>query len=181
MNKLTKLTVSPLNMESIKDSDTVITVIFPKSTAKNYPMAVAVAMLSDHYSVGALAGKEFHLASYSKGSEQLAAAANLCSLIQGISGAQAFIDGGRAISLYSLSESLLCYSKSQKANKVEAYCDAISSYPSGYLIPCRYLVSWISPLSEKLPHSLSDQLQALAVNKGCDWCPNFHPERIKKV
>lgn len=59
-------TIGPLDLASLNDDNFVITIVFPHSTAKNYPMAVAIAELSDVNKIGEIAGKKFHLASFSK-------------------------------------------------------------------------------------------------------------------
>lgn len=170
-----------LDLAPIKDASTVITIIFPKSTAKNYPMAAAMSELADQYRLGILADKQYHLASFSKDGNQLALAANLLRLVTNITGVQAFINGELVISTYDLSTSLNCFAKSQSATNTQAYCECVSNYPGHFMLPCRMLVGWEGRLSSKLPYSLPDQVQALAVSKGCSWCPNFRPERIKRI
>lgn len=170
-----------LDLSTLRDQSLVVTIIFPRSTAKNYPMAVAMAELSDVYKIGVLADKQYHLASFSKDGQQLALASNLLSLIYTITGVQAYINGETVVSVYDLSTSLSCFAKSMKATNIESYCQCVSNYPGNYLLPCRLLVGWEGRISEKLPFSLSDQVQALAVSKGCSWCPNLKPEKMKRI
>ncbi|ELY2536542.1 hypothetical protein SMB94_003930 [Cronobacter sakazakii] len=170
-----------LDLTPLKNSEIVITIIFPKSTAKAYPMAVALSELADQYRLGILADKQYHLASFSKDGNQLSLAANILGLVSNITGVQAFIGGELVISNYDLATSLNCFAKSQKANNTQAYCECKSNYPGDYILPCRMLYGWEGRLSTNLPYSLSDQVQALAVSKGCDWCPNLRPEKIKKI
>lgn len=170
-----------LDLSSLNDGKLVVSVIFPKSTAKNYPMAVAIAELSSVYKIGVLADKQFHLASFTNESNQLALAANLTHLIYGITGVQAYINGERVLCIQELSLSLSCFARSLRADNSAAYCECVSNYPGKYMLPCRLLVGWEGRISENLPYSLKDQIQALAVSKGCSWCPNFKPERIKRI
>ncbi|EMG1267358.1 MULTISPECIES: hypothetical protein [Citrobacter freundii complex] len=174
-------TIGPLELASLNDDNFVITIVFPHSTAKNYPMAVAIAELSDVNKIGEIAGKKFHLASFSKTPDQLSRAANLCYLVYGITGVQAFINGELVVNVQELSSSLGCYARSLKANNQQSYCECVSNYPGNYLLPCRLLRGWEGGVSDKLPFSLADQIQALAVSKGCSWCPNFHPEKMKRI
>jgi hypothetical protein len=50
-----------------------------------------------------------------------------------------------------------------------------------YVFPCVYAFREMHSLQKDHPAKLIDQIQAVAVNVGCDWCPLFDPSSFKKV
>jgi len=49
-----------------------------------------------------------------------------------------------------------------------------------YIFPCTFLFHRFQ-FQKDHPASIEDQIQAGAVNIGCDWCPNFDPDKWKKI
>lgn len=53
-----------------------------------------------------------------------------------------------------------------------------------YLFPCKFMTRYGEihfRLDPHSPVSETDQIQAMAVRNGCDWCPNFRPSDFKKL
>lgn len=91
--------------------------------------------------------------------------------------------GGEWVMNHSLGAWLDCYVQSAHAINASAYClQEASTYfynnmPS-YISPCRFLTS-LGKLSNAVPASLHEQVQALAVTAGVFRCPNFNLENFK--
>lgn len=49
-----------------------------------------------------------------------------------------------------------------------------------FLFPCKFIQPWFNFQVEH-PASIVDQIHALAISKGTDWCPLFSPGNFKKV
>ena len=50
---------------------------------------------------------------------------------------------------------------------------------AAYLWPCRYMSG--TRLSRAHPSTPVDQLQAAAINRWCEWCPNFKPGDFRQL
>jgi hypothetical protein len=58
------------------------------------------------------------------------------------------------------------------------------SQDENHLIPCRYLEGWVhSIIGDQIihPSELSARIQALAVRKGCSWCPQFDASKARAI
>lgn len=50
-----------------------------------------------------------------------------------------------------------------------------------YLFPCRLLQNRVREINPDHPSELKDQVQALAIREGCDWCPYFKAGDFRKL
>ncbi|MFT5725683.1 MAG: hypothetical protein ACI9JN_002810 [Bacteroidia bacterium] len=49
-----------------------------------------------------------------------------------------------------------------------------------YVFPCKRLYYYFK-FQKDHPASIENQIQAEAVNSGCDWCPNFNADNWGKL
>lgn len=190
-------------VDLVRDSiEHVVAVSFPKSRSAAYAAAVNVAQQADKYGEAEMNGTLFHYAAFGRSREQVARALALTRYLDGIKAVQ-FYAGGKLILERPRIESVLtCYLEACACNDHRAHCNEVVSDPfrrsidnhvdfslqldvkpwDHYLFPCRFLLQWGTPtMPPEHPSSPSDQIQAMAVRKGCDWCPNFKPGDFKKL
>lgn len=187
-------------VDLIQDSlEQILAVSFPKSRGSGYPLAVAIAQKAKQYTEADMGGTLFHFAVFGREKEQIALAYAITRYLSGLKSVE-FFAGGKMISVYDSQGVLRCYLDSVSCNDYRAHCNKVVSHPfkeeerifdleldgsrkkNNYLHPCAYLLQWHeSKLTEDHPASAEDQLQAMAIKRGCDWCPNFKPGDFRKL
>nr|WP_310616927.1 hypothetical protein [Pantoea cypripedii] len=179
--KLTTTKSEQLDTSIISDDSFFLMLVFPKNLSTQYSMSVSLSKMSPHYREGNLDKKLYHLVAFENEAKQLSLASSIAKMIAGIKGSHAFLNGDFKADVYGISDVLSCYVTSMKADNANAYCQLPNQLGAKLLLPCKFIAGWGYTMTIESDHSLRDQIQALAVRKGCEWCPNFHPENIKKI
>lgn len=203
MNSL-PATKAGTSVDLVSDSlDRVVAISFPKSRSAGYAAAVNVAQCADKYRESEVNGTLFHYAVFGRSREQVAFALSVVRYLEGVKAAQFYAGGKLILERPRIEAVLTCYLEACACNDYRAHCNKVVPIPfsreaaddtaitldlddiratSGYLFPCSFLLQWGAPgLHSRHPASPTDQIQALAVRKGCDWCPNFKPDDFKKL
>ena len=189
-------------VDLLNDSIThLIAVSFAKTSSKNYPLAVNVAQGAAKHDEVTIGRIVVHLAAFQKSKEDAARALVLLGYISGWKGVQIFAGGKIIQNYYRATEVLNCYLGALACADHKAHClsiinDPYSEYPKAYsssvtmtisleprpepepvfvdryIFPCKLLQPYFSFQTDH-PSSPQDQIQAGAVERGCDFCPLF--------
>jgi hypothetical protein len=183
-------------------------VVFQKSTALSYPLAVKIAKAADKYYESLIGKRLIHCAIFNKTPENASLAVSLIECVGNLQGVQVWVLGEIVLNPFNVSETLKCYYTSLLCDDPKAHCvvyhkDSDRDWDSvmkigislagvkyqeprhlnirQYLIPCRRIDNPYGPsgLCPFHPSSLEDQVQAMAVTKGCNWCPHFDKHNLK--
>lgn len=186
-----------------------LVVVFSKSTSKNFPLALAVFSNLDKFWTIDVGGKEAYFACFKKNQVDAARAVVLLGYVENWKGVQIFSHGKLLNDAYEVESVLECYTESGFCKSLSSHChkvvddpfsdeivndasmgitvrvteDPVYKYESEvdrYLFPCKYLLNRFD-FQKDHPASPQEQIQAGAVEEGCDWCPNFNPDEWKKV
>ncbi|MHB0973931.1 MAG: hypothetical protein ACYC0P_06790 [Thiobacillus sp.] len=191
-------------VDLVRDSiEQVLAVSFPKSRSAAYSAAVNIAQQADKYGEVDMNGTLFHYAAFGSDREQVGRALAITRYLDGIKAVQFYAGGKLIVERLRIESVLTCYLEACACKDPRAHCNKIVAHPfgadqadddhvnldlgslskpSGYLFPCAFLLQWGPPgLHRRHPASPEDQIQAMAVRKGCDWCPNFHPEQFQTL
>ncbi|AEV24602.1 hypothetical protein Dsui_0182 [Azospira oryzae PS] len=184
-----------------------VAVVFSKTRGSGYDAGVNFSKQASLYEEVALGASLFHFAVFGKNREQAALALALIRNMRSTKGLQ-IIAGGKLLQEWPRVESVLsCYLDSSALPDPRAHCcqmvhesHLVERFLSGadlpYIqldflnptkdragivvaFPCRYLRSRNFRFQPGHPSSAEDQLLAAAVREGCDWCPNFQPDKGK--
>jgi hypothetical protein len=161
-----------------------LVVAFPKSPSKNFSFALSVAESASKYAITEINGKTMHVAVFTKLLSDIGKAKVLLGYTNAWKGTLIFHNGSLLRSGYEVSRVIECYAKSESCNDPKAHCNTVVT-PYGYgetpfLFPCK-LIAYNFKSHSVHPSSIEDQIQALAVNHGCNWCPNLHPENFREI
>jgi hypothetical protein len=200
--------VGESSVDLIADSIThPLAVAFNKSSSPNYLAAVEAAKHAHKYSEVQLGKSSIHMAVFSADRVQLSRALHLIRYINGLKSTRIFAGGKLLASSFQTEEVINCYLSSLECNDWRAHCHKIvidafmeerstrnamidlnifdsKHNENRYLFPCSYLAGYGGSglvLQKAYVASPTDQIQALAVKKGCSWCPNFKPGDFKKL
>lgn len=195
---MTNLPIAPgTDLDLIRDSlEQALAVSFPKSRSAAHAAAVNIAQQANKYALVNIEGQDFHYAVFGRDADQVAKALALSRYLRGLKAVQFFARGTLIVSTFKVEEVLACYLQATTCTDQSAHCLQVVPDPfpaamfslelndgrtSNYLFPCAYLARWQPRLFREHPASPEDQIQAMAVKHGCDWCPNFKPENFKKI
>ena len=185
-----------------------LVVIFPKSTSKNFPLALSISEGAEQFAVANINGKPTYFVCFASNASDAGRALAILDYVQNWKGVQIFSRGRMLHNSYSASEVLRCYTDSQSCRDYSAHCFKIIDDPfseevdkSGlslsisivekpslkheieidrFSFPCQNLFHSFG-FQRDHPASVEDLIQAGGVSQGCDWCPNFNPNNWKKV
>ena len=192
------------SVDLVRDSiEQVVAVSFPKSRSAGYAAAVNIAQQAAKYGEAEMSGTLFHYAAFGRSREQVALALAVTRYLEGIKAVQFYAGGKLILERFRIESVLTCYLEACACTDHLAHCNKVVTTPfsgavadnelvsldlddlrapAGYLFPCAFLLQWGAPgLQRGHPSSPQDQIQAMAVRKGCDWCPNFKPGDFKKL
>jgi hypothetical protein len=186
--KMNGITLQSNEMQKIdpfyESVDSMLVVAFPKSSSKNFSFALSVAESASKFAITEINKKIMYVAVFSKSPADAGKAKVLLSYTNSWKGTLIFHGGNLLRGGFEVSRVIDCYAKSESCKDPKAHCNTVvTPYGFGekpYLFPCK-LISYHFKLHSVHPSSIEDQIQALAVNHGCEWCPNFHPENFKLV
>ncbi|MEI9449201.1 hypothetical protein V8T50_24350, partial [Vibrio parahaemolyticus] len=186
-----------------------LVVVFSKSNSKNFPLALNIARGADKFAETSIDGKITYSVCF--GGNQVDAARAIAFLDYAASwkGVQIFSRGKLVPSSYHVVEVINCYLKSQSCRDSKAHCQTVIDDPFNveiekigglslsiritdeptitqeieidrYVFPCKHLYHRFRFQLDH-PACTEDQIQAKAVDLGCDWCPNFDADSWKKI
>jgi len=183
-----------------------VSIVFQKSTAHAYILAVKIAKQADEYNEVTEGKKLLHFAFFNRSSENAALAVSLIEAAGHLQGIQVWVLGEIILYPFNVSQVLKCYYTSTLCDDSKAHCIVyhedkpessgpititLNGYPRAsnsnvtakYLIPCQRIRNQYahSGLRPEHPASLEDQIQSMAVAKGCHWCPNFSKKNFRNL
>ncbi len=189
----TKMPAAPSSVQAWANElseDILIAMTFGKSPSGSYPEALYMAQQADIYKEATIHGRPLHLAAFRK----TASGANRASALLGLIGnwkSTHVVAGNRNIvNTWSAIQTAQCYADSFSCADTSAHClfhNTIHDYQLTFhqrdlaeeILPCRRLNGWAFQIAESHPSTRADQIQAIAVKEGCDWCPNFNKENYR--
>ncbi|MBU83833.1 hypothetical protein [Alcanivorax sp.] len=185
-----------------------LVLVFPKSTSKNFPLVLNIAEGAEQYAVSDINGKPTYFICFGANQADAGRAVAILDYVSTWKGVQIFSRGKLLQNSYHVAQVLNCYLESQSCRDYQAHCHKVIDDPISeevedrglslsirlvdrpplkheveidrYLFPCQFLLNRFR-FQDDHPSSPADQIQASAVKNGCDWCPNFEPDRWKKV
>ena len=139
---------------------------------------VAICRGADRYWENEANGLLHHFAAFGRAAEQISRALAVANYANTITAARFYARGLPLVDTQRLYESLKCYVQSLSCKDTRAHCIRVvrsSEDKLDYLVPCNLIAArWPTwKINRFHPASAADQLQAMAVEAGCDWCPNF--------
>lgn len=155
-----------------------LVVAFPKSNSKNFPFAVHVAESAYKYVVAEINGMAMHIAVLGFTNSDAGKARLLLDYTRNWKGTLVFHNGSLLGNVYNVSSTIDCYITAEACIDKKAHCNTVFySYGQDkqFLFPCKFIAGYFRPDSRH-PSTIQDQIQALAVERNCDWCPNFDPD-----
>ena len=174
----------------LASKDALLAIMFCKSSSPNYQMAVAVAKSAQGYSDGEFCGRVLHFVLFGKTHEEAVKAKSLASYVGQWKGSQVFAGGKTAQTFYEIFQVLDCYLTASACRDPKSHCHVVTPeyeiHPDDikdgpFIFPCRHLQSWqFHDINRNHPSTIQDQLQAAAIHRGCDWCPNFNSADLTK-
>ncbi len=184
-----------------------VSVLFFKSASVNYKQAVALAGSASFFKQVSVEGKEVNLAGFDNTQSDLSRLSVLIDIIRIWKGAMFFAAGRPLPITIDLKGAVDCYLQSLACNDYKAYCHEVihcdffesnktdismkltmddffkEEEPRSPLLlsPCRRISGYIMRLSKYHPSSLTDQIQALGIEREVNWCPHFRPEMVREI
>lgn len=180
---------------------------FAKSTSQNYPLAVNIAQSAKYYQEGTIEKKIYHFVCFEKSREDAGRAHALMHYISGWKGARVFTGGKLVQNFWEVTQVLECYLEASGCNDWRAHCYKMIDDPylpstenrslsisisltskknikqkrdiDRFIFPCKFLHQ-LFRFQIDHPSSPENQIQAGAVETGCDWCPNFDAQSFEK-
>jgi|TARA_R100000049_G_C1956766_1_gene114019 hypothetical protein len=185
-----------------------LVLVFPRSTSKNFPLVLNIAEGAEQYAVAEINGKPTYFVCFGANQSDAGRAIAILDYVRTWKGVQVFSRGKLLQNSYHVGQVLNCYLESQACRDYQAHCHKVIDDPFSeevedrglslsirfmdrlslkhevemgrYLFPCQFLFHRFM-FQKDHPSSPADQIQASAVKNGCDWCPNFEPDRWEKV
>lgn len=165
---------------------------FPKNRSPYLGQAIATAKMSDEYVEREFGGKPYYCAGYGRCERSASAAFALLRYVVEWR-ATLIYAGGRLASgpyaAYPVLDTLRCYLSACQCSDHRAHCHALVQSPhvsdieSGndrYLFPCRLLEPY-AEIGQWNPCRPEAVIEARAVERYVDWCPNFDLQSFEKL
>ena len=188
-----------------------IAVSFPKSRAASYQASVNIAKQAMLYNEMEIGGETFHHAVFGRDAEDASRAYSLVKYLESLKGVQIFAGGKIIQNPVRVGSVLSCYLEAIACNDWKAHCFQVIDSPYKgtptemdeafkdalnissmigaapkprikYLYPCTFIYRFDRlPIIADHPSSPENQIQARAIEQGCDWCPKFDQTGFKKL
>lgn len=170
-----------------------IVIIFLKSRARSFEVALAAAKQAPVFAEAMNGKKETYLASFNMIAADISKAIIVITETLRLVGTQLIIDGKPVQGVAGLKSlnTLRCFAESLNADNRESYCSGtgdfafdLSYQPSStkrYILPCRIISSNEYELDTSSKATIIDQVQAIAVKEYCHFCPHFDKERTRNM
>jgi hypothetical protein len=194
----------PLDViDPVKESTAcLVAIAFQKVNSPAFASAVLHARGADVYRLGLIDGKPFHFTIFRPNATSAAKACALLNLVSGWKGVIVSANGQLVPAWYKMLAVLDCYVTSTRCADYRAHCFTMIDDPSlvqparvggivismmagtvkeeaaeidRYSFPCSLIVDE-TKLHADHPASFRDQIQAAAVKRCADHCPNFNAD-----
>lgn len=196
-----------VKIDLIEDSlSHLLTLCFAKSSSSTYSLAVHLAKSAAKYDETYVGNTLLHMAAFGKNREDAARAMTLIGYVRGWKSTKIFAGGKIIQDIFRTLAVLRCYIESLACTDWTAHCFTVISDPystlpdefitiitmdeslksanlpkkDNYIFPCAYLKLYFR-FQIGHPASPQNQIQARAVEIGCDWCPRFTQYAYKKI
>ena len=206
MNKLIK-TGGQIALNELISSQPIV-MIFPKNRSALYQAAVSLARLANSYAESGSEGSIYHYAAFDLSRHQAQIALSVMRYMLDISGFQLFIRGKLVAAPSNSAKALACYLDALECADSRAHChavatedhifegtrpenpfslslDSITAPVTGqnqmYIFPCRLLFNDHFKIYRQHPSTEQNQIQAGAIQRGCDFCPLFNQHDLKRL
>lgn len=180
MTKILDFKIDPLT-ESAKN---LMVISFIKSGSSIYPMAVELAQQAQRYEESRIGTKPVHIAVFGKKRDDAIMARILLGHTYGWKGTQIYAGKKLLQDAFQVKRVLECYLEATGCSDWRAHCYVMVNDPNSqsdrYAFPCR-IVYHRFHYQSRHPSSMQDQIQAIGIREGCDWCPLFNPSNYLKV
>jgi hypothetical protein len=172
-----------------------LVLVFGKTNSYSYELAVMTARRAPHYTEWRRGRNLLHIAAFDEPTDDVF---RLARYIEGWKLAHLYV-WGRMQGLYGAVLTLNCYAAAARCTDYKAHCyvvvsgiaknqsDSTNGYylssgttPDQYIFPCRLLHPYFR-FQKGLGLSAEVQIQASAVERGCEWCPLFDPGAYAKL
>lgn len=192
-------------LDPFKVSDgMLLTVAFPKSRSKQYPIALAIYERVVKRGTAEIGGTTYHVAAFEKNRQDAALCKALLECTKNLDGVMMFIDGMLVDDDVDVRLMINCYCRSFLVSNPAAHCLKIIDDPkykekrfAGYVIsinpvkynahqvdqygfPCKQLWQHMN-LDPDHPATYQEQMQARAVEYSLHACPKFDPANFHKT
>lgn len=192
-------------LDPFKVSDgMLLTVAFPKSRSKQYPIALAIYERAAKRGTTQIGGTTYHVAAFEKSRQDAALCKALLECTKNLDGVMMFIDGMLVDDDVDVRLMINCYCRSFLVSNPAAHCLKIIDDPkykekrfAGYVIsinpvkynahqvdqygfPCKQLWQHMN-LDPDHPATYQEQMQARAVEYSLHACPKFDPANFHKT
>lgn len=180
----------PFDLE-LASKNFLLGVMFTKSSSKTYPLAVNIAKGAARYVEDNTDGNISHLVLFDKTREDAIRAKALLSYAKTWRSTQVFAGGKGIANAYRVLSVLECYTTAAACKDHRAHCYVTVSENTVYPVdakeepltfPCRFIYGFVDrEIRENQKTSIQDQYEAMAIRRGCDFCPYFKAELLTKV
>ena len=185
-----------------------LVIVFPKSSSKNFPLALNIAEGAEQFGVAEINRKPIYFVCFGNSQADAGRAIALLDYVRTWKGVQIFSRGRLLQSSYSVEQVLNSFLEAQSCRDPTAHCHSVIDDPFSeeieekglslsiqvverppikyeieikrFSFPCKFLLHRFR-FQKEHPATAQDQIQAAAVSQGCDWCPNFNPDNWKQV
>lgn len=191
-----------------KDKE-LFTIIFPKSTSIKYKYAVSTAQASDRYQeITIETGQLAHQATYYQNKISAQKALALLELVSDWKGTRVFTGEDLIINRYEIEATTKCYVQAMQSRNWRSHCHSVEYFDVShiieeaftinidfksmmersklrknvkrYLIPCQRVRGYTGQF-RRIDKGVRDRVQAVAIERACNWCPFFNPDDTKEI
>lgn len=172
-------------------------IYMPKSTSKNLPFALELMKKAEVFSELSIGKSTLYGAAFNIDPQSLIIVNSILDFAMYWKGFNVFYNGEVVNNKTGFWTTLQCLITATKCRDYRSHCHIVQQvYVDGggglfgffskptideYLIPCRQLPFSHYQVSTKHPSSIADQLQALSISYGCDWCPYLDLDNAQKL
>ncbi|MDP2183412.1 MAG: hypothetical protein Q8K99_12690 [Actinomycetota bacterium] len=192
----------------LASTECLLVVLFPRSNSKNYPIALNIARGSARFAETDFTGKPMNMAAFASSPDDARRAVALLEYVRQWKGVMVFSGGKLVKNTWQLLQVVDCSLDASSCDDPSAHCDSVIDDPlvvdpqdmglsvcirlvaeppeqhaveiDRYLFPCKFLQNRFH-FQPDHPSSLQNQIQAAAVEMGCNMCPCFDPNRFGRV
>lgn len=168
-----------------------------KSTSRNMPTVLGLMQQADSFAELDIYNTKYFASVFSLAPNQIPLLCSIIEMAKGWKGFHLFFNHRLINNHTATLRTLECYFQALQCNDTKAHCNIIQyewggfgvsmgffnqeSQKSAWLIPCQKLTHFYNRVDSRHPSSTIDQIQAMAVEKSCDWCPLLDLHGFKKL
>lgn len=172
-----------------------------KSTSSNMPLVLNMLQQANEFAEILIGKKPIYMSAFELSKEKLPFVFEIIKIAGDWKGFSIFLNQQPLERFSRTYDVLSCYYQALQCDDHKAYCNSIYEHrPSTlsiiicltppeqeekpiekWLIPCRKLYYSHNRISEQHPSSAKHQLQAMAVERNCHWCPFLKLEDYHRI